>query len=192
MALFKTEALTAKRDADVNVCSSDAGSSFVICKSPEKLQHLLDALKTGNDVHYVSKGDWSMHDLVMQLLQQYQPAEVFITTYALREFSMRQLILAQHRGEISGIKMIVDYRAPIRTPTVYQMIKMNANAIFLAAIHAKITVLRSPQGCVSIVGSANWTSNPRIEAGVVSTNASLAAFHIDWIEKIMQNAEIFK
>lgn len=169
----------------------DDADCFVVCKSPEKLKALLLAIQEGHSVHYVSDGDWSMHDLVVELLKQYKPAELWLTTYALREFSVRQIILAQERKELVGVNLLVDYRAKVRTPEVFQLASLNVNRICLTSIHAKVCVLQSPVGTVTICGSANWTSNPRIEAGVVSLNPELARFHISWMQKTMDGAEVF-
>jgi hypothetical protein len=171
---------------------SSEGSDFVICKSPDKLKALLDTLQQDKQVHFISDGDWSLHDMTMELLKKYKPAELYITTYAIREFPVRQLVLAQERREIICLKMLLDVRAKMRTPEVYQLANMNANKISLTSIHAKVTVIKSTAGCVTIVGSQNWTQNPRIEAGVVSLEPAVAEFHINWIEKAMENAEIFE
>jgi len=171
--------------------SSGQPEDFVICKSPEKLKMLLDKLDAEKQLHYISDGDWSTHDLIMELLKKLKPAELFLTTYAIREFSIRQLVLAIEKQDLLSVNMIADYRAKIRTPEVYQLANQNLK-IFLHAIHAKVIVLRSPTGCVTIVGSSNLTSNPRIEAGVITMDPEVAAFHINWISKIMDNAEIFK
>lgn len=194
MALFTTSELNKNTGTDKNsfIYSTTKVSDFVICKSPDKLKLLLESLQPGKQTFYVSDGDWSMNDLVMELLKKYQPAEVYITTYALRELPVRQLILAQERHEIFSLKMLVDVRAQIRTPEVFQLAKLNATQIFLTSIHAKVTVIRSLAGCVSIVSSANWTQNPRIEAGVITLDNDVADFHINWIQKVMDNAEIFE
>jgi len=189
MGFVKTT-VTAEKE-DPFFFSSPADDDFVICKSPGKLKRLLDALQECKQLQYVSDGDWSTHDLVMELLKVYKPAELYITTYALRELPVRQLILAQERKEILSVKMLLDYRAKVRTPEVFQLAAQNINRIGLTNIHAKVTVLRSDQGCVSIVGSANWTTNPRIECGVISLHEAAAAFHINWIEKVIDNAELF-
>jgi hypothetical protein len=191
MALFKTTEIK-KVVEDDELLHDESAEDFVICKSPEKLQILIKAIEKGNAVHYLSRGDWSMHDLVMQLLKKYKPATVFITTYALRELGVRQLLMAQEAGDIKSVNMVLDYRAQVRTPEVYQLASNNFNKIALETIHAKVTVIKSAAGCVSIVGSANWTSNPKIEAGVVSTNEAVANFHMDWIKKLIDNAEVFK
>ena len=193
MALVKTSPIeiTENLTYKLSTIAVTETEDFVICKSPDKLQQLLNSLVPGKQLHYVSDGDWSMHDMAIELLKIYKPAELYITTYALREFPVRQLILAQDRKDLLSVKMLLDYRAKARTPEVFQLASMNMNAIYLTSIHAKVTVIRSAAGCVTIVGSANWTQNPRIEAGVVSLSPDVANFHIDWIEKVMSNAEIF-
>jgi len=192
MALVKAGNIAAIAAPFLNSLAWDASEDFVICKSPEKLQALLAKVKHGCCVHYISDGDWSMHDIVMELIKTYKPADVFITTYALREFPMRQLILAQDRGDINKIFMLLDYRAKARTPEVYHMAAQNVNKIVMTSIHAKVTVINSPLGNITIVGSANWTQNPRIEAGVITMDNSVAEFHKDWIEKVMNDGEIFE
>ena len=174
------------------LAASKQAEHAVICKSPAKLHALLDAIQPGKSVHYVSKGDWSMHDLVMQLVCKNAPAVIYVSTYALRETPLRQLIIAQQKGLISSLNMLIDYRAKVRTPEVYQLAKINANKIFLIAIHAKVCVIQSAEATISIVTSSNWTTNPKIEAGVVTMDKAIGDFHIEWMDQTMNNAEIFK
>ncbi|MFC4261929.1 hypothetical protein ACFOWM_03500 [Ferruginibacter yonginensis] len=164
----------------------------IICKSPERLKLLLGAIAPCKSVHYVSKGDWSMHDLVMQLVNKYNPATIYMTTYALRETPLRQLVMAQQKGLIASLNMLIDYRAKVRTPEVYQLAAMNANKIAMVAIHAKVCVIQTAAISISIVTSSNWTTNPKIEAGVVTMDKAIGDFHIDWINKTMDNANIFR
>lgn len=192
MALIKIPGIDDDQDDIEFLHSTGDALDFVICKRPEKLSLLVNSLQPGKSTHFISEGSWSMHDLVLQLLKKLQPAELFITTYALREFPVRQLIMAMDRKEVSSIKMLLDSRAKIRTPEVYQLASMNMTQLFLTNIHAKVTVIRSPEGCATVVGSCNWTQNPKIEAGVVSLNKDVANFHINWIEKICSHAEIFE
>jgi hypothetical protein len=191
MALVKTTGIAAPSQSIGCVHSTDEHADFVICKEPSKLKAILSAIGSGKQTHFVSDGDWSMHDLVMELLKIYKPAELFLSTYALREYPVRQLVLALDKGDLLSVSMVLDYRAKVRTPEVFELANMNASKIFLTAIHAKVTVIRSTLGCVTIVGSQNWTTNPKIECGVISMDQQLAEFHINWLEKVMDNAEIF-
>lgn len=192
MALVTTGKIeTATENDSKAIYGAEEPTDFVVCKSPEKLKTLLFSLRDGHCTHYVSDGDWSMHDLVIELLKKYKPANLWITTYALREFPVRQLILAQDRQDLLSINMLIDYRAKMRTPEVFHLASQNVNRIHLTSVHAKVCVLKCASGSVTILGSANWTQNPRIEAGVISLDAGVADFHVSWIEKAMDNAEIF-
>lgn len=192
MGFVTTKAVNQEINEKDILHASDQPEDFVICKSPDKLKRLLDKLNDDTQLHYISDGDWSTHDLISELLKKIKPAELFLTTYAIREFSIRQLVLALERKDLLSVNMIADYRAKIRTPEVYQLANQNMTNIYLTAIHAKVTVLRSATGCFTIVGSSNLTSNPRIEAGVITTDREVAAFHIAWMTKTIENAEIFK
>lgn len=192
MALVKIQEIASAPLASGHIFCSEESTDFVICKSPDKLNALVSAIQPHKTVHYVSDGDWSTHDLVGLLLKRCMPADLFITTYALREFPVRQLILALERNEILSVNMLLDYRARVRTPEVYQLASFNLTKIHLTSIHAKVCVLRGPDVCFTVMGSANWTQNPRIEAGMVSMDKSLAEFHIDWITKAMDNGEVFE
>jgi hypothetical protein len=191
MAIIKTGAIAAEKNFEF-LHSDDELEDFVICKSPEKLKLLIDSLQQGKLIHFVSNGDWSMHDLVVELLKLYAPAELWFTTYALREFAVRQLLTALDKKQLFGVHILIDYKARARTPDVIQLAEMNVNRVYLTSVHAKVCVLKSTKGCVSINCSANWTSNPRIESGTISLNEAVANFHINWINKTMENAEIFK
>jgi hypothetical protein len=191
MALVKIEAINeAKHDNHIH--ESEGKADFVLCKSQDKLKMLLDKLEDKKHIHFVSNGDWSMHDLVTELLNKFSPADIFITTYALREFAVRQLIFALEKKQLLSVTMLLDARAKTRTPEVYQLASMNLNRIHLTEIHAKVTVIRSPKGCVTVIGSANFTSNRRIEAGIISMGQDVANFHIEWIENTLNNASIFE
>ena len=75
MALFETKKINTVNTDQDELYTDDEAEDFVICKNPEKLHLLLDKIQPGNSVHYVSKGDWSMHDMISQLLKKYQPAQ---------------------------------------------------------------------------------------------------------------------
>lgn len=164
----------------------------IICKSPDKVKQLVKALSEDKIIHFISKGDWSMHDLIIELLNNYYPAELYFTTYALRELSVRQLLQALEKKRLLAVHILIDTKARSRTPDVIQLAEMNLNRVYLTSIHAKVAILKTADSIISINGSANWTTNPRIEAGTISTNKSVGEFHINWMEKIMKDAQIFE
>ena len=170
----------------------DEDVDFVLCKSPDKLKMLLDKIQDKKQVHFVSDGDWSLHDLLVELLKEYAPASIYLTTYSIKEFAVRQLINAIEKKQLIGVTLLLENRSTSRNDSLYQMAQENFCKIGLTSIHAKITVIESPKGFITINGSQNLTNNPRIETGVISTCQNLAKFHIDWIQKVIDNVEIFK
>ncbi|WP_347268971.1 hypothetical protein [Paracoccus sp. (in: a-proteobacteria)] len=192
MALIETGNIEEKFVESSFIHQSRLQDDFVVCKSPGKLLLLIEKLNEIKNIHFVSNGDWSMHDLVIELIKKYGPADLYFTTYALREFAVRQIINAIELKQIKSVTLILDYKAKSRTPEVYQLASMNFSKIFLASIHAKVAVLKCANHFISIIGSANWTNNPRIEAGVISMEKPTMDFHIDWINKTIEHAEIFE
>lgn len=191
MALIKTGIKEEKLSAGDFIHASKSNDDFVVCKRPDKLKLLLEKIKTENNIHFISSGDWSMHDLLTELLNDHGPAELYFTTYSIREFAVRQILNAIEAGKITAVTLLLDYKARARTPDVFILAEMNFNKIYLTSVHAKVTVLKTAIGYITIVGSANWTTNPRIEAGIISKDEAAGKFHIDWINKTLENAQLF-
>jgi hypothetical protein len=181
-------------DGSANTVASSRPSRMIVAKRPEKLQGLLNAIQDnpGTDIHFVSRGDWNLHDFFNSVLPWYQPADLYLTTYAIYEFPIRQILLARQANELSSVHMVLDARCKARMVETFVLAQMMSNRIGVTPCHAKIFVLKGPNGCITKVGSQNWTNNPRIEAGVVSTNPAVANFYIDFINNILDHAHPFE
>ena len=189
MSLFSAEDLTKKKpDRPKSGSIPFAGSNLLtIGKANEKLHQVFGKVIDGQSVHYASLGDWSTHDLLFFLLEQTGPARVYFTTWAISEYAIRQLYQFIEHGLILELKGIFDYRNGIRKPAELQFLQKITTDIKAAKCHAKVTVIENDNWGISVVGSANYTRNPRIEAGVLCCNKTVAAFHRDWILKELSN-----
>ena len=189
MSLFSTEDLTKKKpDRPKSGSIPFAGSNLLtIGKANEKLHQVFGKVIDGQSVHYASLGDWSTHDLLFFLLEQTGPARVYFTTWAISEYAIRQLYQFIEHGLILELKGIFDYRNGIRKPAELQFLQKITTDIKAAKCHAKVTVIENDNWGISVVGSANYTRNPRIEAGVLCCDKTVAAFHRDWILKELSN-----
>ena len=192
MSLFSTEDLTKKKpDRSKSGSIPFTGSNLLtIGKANEKLHQVFGQVIDGQSVHYASLGDWSTHDLLFFLLEQTGPARVYFTTWAISEYAIRQLYQFIEHGLILELKGIFDYRNGIRKPAELQFLQKITTDIKAAKCHAKVTVIENDHWGISVVGSANYTRNPRIEAGVLCCNKTVAAFHRDWILKELSNTSV--
>jgi hypothetical protein len=189
MSLFSTEDLTKKKpDRPKSGSIPFAGSNLLtIGKANEKLHQVFGQVTDGQSVHYASLGDWSTHDLLFFLLEQTGPARVYFTTWAISEYAIRQLYQFIEHGLILELKGIFDYRNGIRKPAELQFLQKITTDIKAARCHAKVTIIENDNWGISVVGSANYTRNPRIEAGVLCCDKTVATFHRDWILNELSN-----
>jgi hypothetical protein len=189
MSLFSTEDLTKKKPDRLKSGSVPfTGSNLLtIGKANEKLHQVFGQVVDGQSQHYASLGDWSTHDLLFFLLEQTGPARVYFTTWAISEYAIRQLYQFIEHGLILELKGIFDYRNGIRKPAELQFLQKITTDIKAAKCHAKVTVIENDNWGISVVGSANYTRNPRIEAGVLCCDKTVAAFHRDWILNELSN-----
>ena len=172
--------------------SSNLKVDFMICRDRDSLAEIINKVKPGATISFVTNGKFSLHNLVIALAQRFMPAELHCTTFALREFPVRQLMIAMEMKIISSVKIVVDKRAKIRTPEVFALAQNAFCKIYQAEIHAKVSVLKTPDSYITIIGSQNWTTNPKIEAGVILVDDATGIFHKEWIEKLMNDEAIFK
>ena len=166
-------------------------ASCRIGKANAKLQEVFGAIGQDRIMPFVSLGDWSTHDLLFFLLEQTGPARVYFTTWAISEYAIRQLYNLIEQGMILELKGIFDYRNGIRKPAELQFMEKISTEIKPAKCQDKVTVLENENWGISIVGSANYTRNPRIEAGVLFTLKDVAAFEKNWIERELSNNSVF-
>jgi hypothetical protein len=167
---------------------------MIVAKRKSVLEALMKDLHTQeSDIHFISHGDWNLFDFFNLALGYMQgPCQLWISTYAMLEFPLRQILLAQQQGEITEVHMVIDSRARVRSESSLALAKNIANRIALKACHAKVMVLLNKERSLCLVGSQNWTQNPRIETGFVSRQQCVAAFHIDWMEKVLNGRSAFE
>jgi len=161
------------------------------CKIDSKLNEVFDDFEKGYDYSYVSGAEWSTHDLIRFLISKIGPAELTAATWSVASHAAIRLIDMLKKKDFTAINMLVDWRVQVRTPDFLALARMNFANISVTSCHAKVFVLQNDNWSVSVVGSANFTNNPRIEAGHISTNVDTANFHKKWIMSEIKKAAPF-
>lgn len=162
--------------------------SYIVPNSPTPL---VNAALEGKEVHFVTGGKWSLHQLLEAALAVTGPAVLHLSTFSITEFSARLLAGHLDAGRLRELHMLIDYRAKVRYPEVYQLAANVATSIRLTPVHAKVMVIEGEHCTLSLQGSANWTDNPRIESGVLTRDQHVADFYKDWLKKSMADGHPF-
>lgn len=180
--LFNTQDISANEVAGAAAPSSCIGGGRVLLGG--SLRHLDSAigrLEHERHTHFVTMGSWSMHQLVIYLLEQIGPSALYMTSWSMTEQPLRALLNMKLQGLITEAHCILSDRLIERTPEVYDVARHVFTQLKLIKLHAKVCVLENADWCIAIVGSANWTKNPRVEAGVIDTRREVGEYHKKWI-----------
>lgn len=159
--------------------------------APKDSREILAEALGGKDVHFVTGGRWSMYDMLEQALSLMGSCKLWLSTFSITEYSARQLVQHLETNRLLELHMLVDYRAKVRYPEVYQLAEHNASAIKLAPCHAKVMILESETKALAMQGSANWTENPRLECGYLSTSRAVVNFYKDFLNRSIEHGHPF-
>ena len=186
--LFDVKQIEADIELKANKTKSGAvrtkGPSLaVLSKQADDLKKIIGDVKMGQNIHFASIREWSAHGLLAHLLKQTGPAALYFSTWSISEDSLRSLVNKKNAGEIQKISAVFDWNVKNQRPEAYQYAKKNIPDLILSTCHAKSTVIQNKTWSIAIIGSANYTANPRIETGVITCEKIVADFHKDWILK---------
>jgi hypothetical protein len=116
---------------------------------------------------FFSEGLWSMHDLMLYLLEITGPAKIWMSTFSISEAAVRAMHLAIEKGFITEIHCLFDHTIRKHKLQLLFFASNTVNYISISANHSKLILIENDSWKISVVGSANMTPNPRKEAGVI-------------------------
>ena len=187
-SLFKLS----KRDKNKSpVFSAEVGMEYFY-SSPNSKAELLETigkLEPGKCKFTFAHNKWSNHELLAYLLEQTGPAEVFITSWSITEAPMQKLTALVESGHITSLRCLFSDRVPVMSPNAHQVMTFNKIDIKLGKCHAKIIAIRNKDWGVVAIGSANFTNNPRWEAGVVCPDKTVCDMYISGIKKAIEDED---
>lgn len=125
---------------------------------------------------FFSEGRWSMHDLLLYLLEITGPVEIWLSTFSISEAAIRAIFTAGENGLIRQVHCLFDHTIQKNKLSLLFFANNVVTDIAISANHSKLLLLENETWKIVVVGSANMTPNPRKEAGVIFTTPE-AYFH---------------
>jgi hypothetical protein len=166
-------------------------TSAKLCRIEQSLKNAFPKFEQDHEYPYASGGEWATHNLIDHMLQTTGPCHLYAATWSVAEHAATRIAAMIDAGLFLSVHFLVDWRVQVRTPSFLAIARSNFSDCRVTSCHAKCFVLQNDAWSVSCVGSANFTNNPRIEAGHISTQKKTAIFHRDWILAEIKNAAPF-
>lgn len=169
-----------------------SSKKFKTCRPGQALADVVGVLERNTDLHFVTAGSWALHDLALYCARAIGPCDFVGFTWSLTGPASDVLIKAKLDGVFRSMKMVVDGSMSKWSRGALSQLEPHSEATRVLGIHAKGFLLSNSSWCVAVVSSANFSNNPRIEAGVLSTVPAVFQFHSTWLERVLFNGDAFE
>lgn len=166
--------------------------SFGQLESKKKLKEICESLDQDRIHIFNTRGQFSSYELLDALLNyKLAPSAFYLTAWTVSEMALRTVTKLKSEGKITALHGLFDYRVKERRHSAFQLILGQADSLnYTTASHAKIMVLDNDKMPVTVIGSANFSKNPRMEAGVIFCSRKIADNCIKWIvDEISSNGK---
>lgn len=146
----------------------------------------------GTTVHIVGNGKYDFFDWIPHLTSLiHTPAEFWGSTWTMNRGNALELLALFDAGRLTSITLLTGLYFKRRESAVYATILeglAERGQRYLAfKNHTKLILLRAPGYDLTVEGSANYTSNPRLEQYAITNDPDLLAFHLEWINELAWN-----
>lgn len=153
------------------------------------VSHAIGVLQKNAVLNFWTDNQFSNHELLYFLLNQTGPAEVYIACWTISEKVGRVINSMQEQLLITQLWGILDNTSRSRHPADFHYSKNLFSRLAMADIHAKVCVIKNENWLISFFGSANFTTNHRIERGMICTVESTAQDDLVFIINQMNKGE---
>jgi len=185
MSLFKLADVTVKTK-NINSPVIESGvDEIVFCpgENTKDIYPLISTLQEGSSIYFMTDGAWSNIDIINDIISLIGPCSMDFCTWSISADAIRKFTHWQETGNLDQINVLLDQGLRNRKPEIFQQAAAAFKNLKLIKCHAKVAVLQNEEFHFVVVGSANFTNNPRKEAGMIIRNRNIAAANTEWIRK---------
>ena len=125
----------------------------------------IGSVEHGMSLFAVTRGQFSMIDAVLHVLDEVGPAALSIWTWAIAEYEVESLERLMMDKRLTSARLIIDFSARVRNAHIIAKWKriFGQDAVLYVVNHAKIATVESAGHRVLLRGSMNLNFNPRFE-----------------------------
>jgi hypothetical protein len=144
----------------------------------ESAANAIGDLYKGCEIFGLTKGDFSMIDVLRHCLSHTGPADVTIGTWTAAHADVKQAERLLSDGRINSFRMLVDRSFPSRQPGYFKQVlqAFGKDAIRMARFHAKFLLIRNEEWDLCVRTSMNLNMNQRIENYEISDDVEMCGY----------------
>ena len=159
----------------------------------EHCRDVLGEIRHDETRHIVSMGDWSTEHLIGHITDQCGPMHLTMATWSVSNDAVHRIADALRSGALLSLRALLDWRVKVRRPDALAVLRsaLETADLRLDSCHAKVYLLANDDWKITVVGSPNLTTNPRIEASVLTEGAEVWRFHSNWMNAAIDGANPF-
>jgi hypothetical protein len=149
----------------------------------------IGTLTPGCEIFGFTKGQFSLMDLIIAILEQTGPASVDISTWTAGDADIRHCYQFVESGKIVSARWVVDRSFPTRQPDYFKALckRFSPESIRITRTHAKFCLIRNDEWDIALRSSMNLNKNPRFENFEISDDAALAGYFSRVVDEIFSD-----
>lgn len=161
------------------------------CLSGNARQAIGD-ITPGCEIFGFTKGQFSMMDLIIAILEQTGPATVDLSTWTAANADIRHCYQMLESGKVTASRWVVDVPFPNRQREYFAALveRFGPESIRLTRTHAKFVLIRNDRWNICVRSSMNLNKNPRFENFEISDDPDMAAFFGEIVDEIFESPEV--
>lgn len=144
----------------------------------ESAARCIGAIEPGCEIFGITKGDFSMIDILRHVMSEIGPCRIDIGTWTAAAADIQIAFDLLKSDDILGMRWIVDRSFPQRQERYYMALleRFGQDCVRLARFHAKFILMENERFSVAIRTSMNLNLNKRIEFYEISEGTEISGF----------------
>lgn len=148
-----------------------------------------DLERDGMELFGLTKGQFSLTDMIVAILEKTGPADLSISTWTAANGDVSRMLELLRSGQIRSCRWLVDLTFVRRCPQLTAEIraKFGADAIRVTKTHAKFCTIVNEDWQIALRSSMNLNQNPRMESFQVGHDPTLCQFLTQVLDDVWSN-----
>jgi len=152
----------------------------------------LGRLEPGCQIFGFTKGQFSLMDLLIAIVQQVGPCRMDLSTWTAASADLEAAYKFSKRGEIQDLRFVVDRSFPTRQPEYCETLRerFGDEAIRVTRTHAKFVTVRNDDWSIVCMTSMHLNHNPRFEDFFLVDDPEVCGYMTDMADKIFDQQDV--